>query len=149
MKKDRLTLQAENAILSGTRLTWRHHWALLKRRLIQFLGALIMEKDSDGTMVVSLSRVSWWLLLIPAIYVWVSSGGKLDAGAAVKDISPNHFNMLMILAGYTFGKKITDTAQMFINSRRVVQQPYIPQPIPIQPDTDNGNEPRPPSERWG
>lgn len=87
----------------------KSNWGKFKRKAVQLLGGLIMEKK-DGDYVISIGRVAWWLAFVPAVAIWIASGGNLDAGEAVKDISPNHFNMLMTLAGYNFGKKAVDLA---------------------------------------
>jgi hypothetical protein len=85
-------------------------WEAFKRRMIQLVGGLVMEKNKDGEWVISIGRVAWWLAFTPAVYIWISSGGSLEAGEALKDISPNHFNILVVLAGYNFGKKVTEAA---------------------------------------
>ena len=69
-----------------------------------------MERKGDDDYVISVGRVAWWLAFLPAVYIWVSGGGTLDAGEALKDISPNHFNILVVLAGYNYGKKVAYAA---------------------------------------
>lgn len=61
-----------------------------------FLSNLILE-FKHGKWVLSVGRVSWWLAFIPALKIWVESGG-------VQDISPHHSTILMILAAYNVGK---------------------------------------------
>jgi len=95
-----------------------NRWELIKKKLVQLLGGLIMEKNEDGLYVVSTGKVAWWLAFIPAIVIWILSGGKLDAGEALKDISPNHFNILLTLAGYNFAKKAVDAAKGYIASKQ-------------------------------
>lgn len=84
--------------------------AELKNKIRQLFGSLFMEKNKDE-WVASIGRVSWWLVFIPAIFIWASSGGSLDAGEATKDISPNHLSVLVLLAGYNFGKKVMDSVK--------------------------------------
>lgn len=95
-----------------------NRWELIKKKLVQLFGGLIMEKDEDGIYVISTGKAAWWLAFIPAIVIWVSSGGKLDAGEALKDISPNHFNILLTLAGYNFAKKAVDVAKSYVASKQ-------------------------------
>ena len=147
MKKDKIAESAETALMSGQRLTWRQFWSLIKIKFIQLLGGLIMEKDDEGMSVISLGRVSWWIVFVPAVGIWIASGGKLNAGEAIRDISPNHFNLLMILAGYNFSKKLTDTAKMFIGNKGTAQK----SPLPLPQTNGSGpeaNDPKPPSGRW-
>lgn len=93
------------SLVSGTKFTWK----AFCRRAIQFVGGLFMERKDDGEWVISIGRVSWWLAFSPALYIWISSGGLLEEGNPMKDISPNHLTILMTLAGYNFGKKVADT----------------------------------------
>lgn len=114
---DPLVKSAELAAAAGVALTRHQRWALMRRKILQLLGGLIMEKNEDGLYVISIGRVAWWMAFLPAIGIWIAGGGKLDAGDAVKDISPNHFNMLVLLAGYNFGKKITDIAKVIFSKK--------------------------------
>jgi hypothetical protein len=98
------------AALAITKPTLKLNWESFKAKVLQFFGGLIMEKKGDQ-YVVSIGRVAWWMAFIPAVSIWISSKGTLDAGKVIKDISPNHFNILVVLAGYNFGKRITDTAE--------------------------------------
>lgn len=86
-------------------------WEAIKKKAIQLIGGLIMEKNQDGIWTISLGRVSFWLAFAPAIFIWVSGGGILKEGVSLKDISPNHLTILLTLAGYNFGKKLTDTVK--------------------------------------
>jgi hypothetical protein len=87
-------------------------WPELKLKLIQLLGGLIMERDSElEAHVISLGKVAFWLVFVPALYVWVAGGGKLDAGNAIRDIAPNHLAVLLSLLGYNFGKKAVSAVQ--------------------------------------
>jgi hypothetical protein len=118
MMQDPLVKAAELSAMTGAALTRHQRWALTKKKLLQLLGGLIMEKNDEGVYVIAIGRVSWWMAFLPAIGIWIASGGKLNAGDAIRDISPNHFNVLVLLAGYNFGKKITDTAKIFITKKR-------------------------------
>jgi hypothetical protein len=95
-----------------------NRWEMIKKKLVQLLGGLIMEKNEDGLYVISTGKFAWWLAFIPAIVIWVTAGGKLDAGEALKDISPNHFNILLTLAGYNMSKRLTNVAKNFIASKQ-------------------------------
>jgi len=86
-------------------------WEAVKEKAIQLFGSLFMEQDSAGKWKISLGRVSFWLAFVPALYVWISGRGILDDGMAVTDISPNHLTMLLTLAAYNFGKKVSDTVK--------------------------------------
>jgi len=86
-------------------------WEGLKQKAIQLMGGLIMEKNVDGMWTISLGRASFWLAFVPALVIWIKGGGKLEAGMALKDISPNHLTVLLTLAGYNFGKKVADTVK--------------------------------------
>lgn len=85
-------------------------WAGIKEKSVRLLGGLLMEKSQDNVWTISLGRISFWLLFIPALVIWVSGDGVLSDGVPVKDISPNHLTLLLTLAAYNFGKKLTDTA---------------------------------------
>lgn len=82
----------------------REGWRYFKHKLIQLMGGLFMEKNDEGKYVVSLGRVSFWMLLMPAIWIWLGRGEFRDA-EAMRDISPNHANVLMWVLAYNLGKK--------------------------------------------
>ena len=117
MKRDPVIIAAELAAATGVVLTRHQRWALVRRKMLQLLGGLIMEKNEDGLYVISIGRVAWWMAFLPAIGIWISGGGKLDDGGALKDISPNHFNMLLVLAAYNMGKKMTDIVSKFVSPK--------------------------------
>lgn len=96
--------------LSLTKPSPKFTWDSFKEKVLQFFGGLIMEKK-DGKYVISIGRVAWWMAFLPAVAIWISSGGSLEAGEALKDISPNHFSILVVLAGYNFGKHATSAAE--------------------------------------
>lgn len=114
------------------------YWERLKYNLTHILGGLIMEKGEDGTWTVSIGRVAWWVAFIPAVIIWIHNG-QLDPSKAMKDIAPNHFNTLVFLAGYNFGKKLTDTAKVIFAPKNEVA-PTIPQPQASLPPQNNANE---------
>lgn len=96
----------------STELTKKQkYWCVFKKKLVTLFGSLIMEKDPKGDWVMSIGRVSWWLALMPAMYIWLRSGGLLEGGVSVRDIAPNHLTVLLTLAAYNFGKKVVDTAE--------------------------------------
>lgn len=87
-------------------------WQSVKDKLARYVGALVMEKDSDDRWVISIGRCSWWLAFLPALYIFVAAGTLEAAGEVVsKDITPNHLTILLALATYNFGKKIADTVK--------------------------------------
>lgn len=86
-------------------------WQALKHKAVHLFGSLFMEKDEDGTWKVSLARVSFWLAFLPAVVIWCYGRGIMDEGGSRFDISPNHYNTLLMLAGYNFGKKVADTVK--------------------------------------
>lgn len=88
------------ALASTKKITWES----FKQKAIQLFGGLFMEKKDDK-WTISLGRVSFWLVFLPALYVWLSGRGILNDGMAVKDIAPNHLTMLLTLAAYNFSKK--------------------------------------------
>lgn len=92
-------------LASGGKTTWKS----VKKTVFTFFGGLVMEKK-DGEWTTSIGRIAFWMAFVPAVYIWHSGGGSLEAGEALKDISPNHLTTLLALAGYNFGKKVTDTA---------------------------------------
>ena len=102
-------------------------WAAYKHKMIQFVGGLLMEKDYDsGRYVASLGRISFWMVLIPALHIWITGKGLLEEGEAIKDISSNHLTLLLSLLGYNFGKKASDTVSNIItikNNNRPPPQP--------------------------
>lgn len=67
---------------------------------VRFFGALFMERKR-GKWIVSVGRFSWWMAFMPALYIWIQSGGK-------QDITAHHVSVLLLLAGYNFGKKVVD-----------------------------------------
>ena len=73
-----------------TKETW-------KEKFMRLAMALIYEKKSNGRWTLSIGRVSWWVAFLPAAYIWVDSMGK-------QDITPHHLTVLLLLAGYNFGK---------------------------------------------
>lgn len=83
-------------------------WEKVKQKIVQLAGGLIMEKNKDGIWTVSLGRVSWWFIFLPALFIWITGNGILSGGEALKDISPNHLTVLLTLAAYNFGKKSID-----------------------------------------
>lgn len=104
--------QAAKKLFEGRnkKVNWKKTWYDFKHKCIQFFGGLLMEKNDEGHYVASMGRISWWIAFIPAVHIWMTSGGMLEAGEALKDISPNHLNVLIMLAGYNFGKKVVDAA---------------------------------------
>ena len=88
----------------------------LKNKVLQLLGGLVMEKKDDK-WIVSMGRVSWWMVFIPAIVIWMSSGAALDDKDPMKDISPNHLSVIVMMAGYNFGKKVVDSVGTAIKDR--------------------------------
>ena len=91
-------------------------WSKTKDILVRLLGALILEKNSKDQWVISTGKVSWWLVFIPAIYIWSLGKGVLgEGGAVLKDISPNHLKLLYTLAAYNFGKKGIDFAKQILS----------------------------------
>ncbi|KKM66174.1 hypothetical protein LCGC14_1483870 [marine sediment metagenome] len=64
-------------------------------KFISYFGALFMEKAENDKWRVSIGRTSWWLVLIPALYTWIGS---------TQDITAHHLTVLLLLAGYNFGK---------------------------------------------
>lgn len=71
-----------------------------KERLIRYIGALFME-ENKGKWYISIGRISWWLAFSPALYIWIDTLGK-------QDITPHHLTVLLLLAGYNFGKKVVN-----------------------------------------
>jgi hypothetical protein len=67
-------------------------------RFINYFGALFMERSTNNSWRISIGRVSWLAAFIPALYVWIESGGQ-------QDIAPHHLTVLLLLAAYNFGKK--------------------------------------------
>ena len=108
---------AEALATAGTIMVAYPKWDAFKHKAIQLFGGLIMEKNDEGAYVISVGRVAFWMAFLPAVGIWLSSKGQLSAGEAIKDISPNHFNMLVILAGYNLGKKAIDTVKSMWGSK--------------------------------
>jgi hypothetical protein len=115
--QDPLVKSAEKSAAAGITLTRHQKWALVRRKTLQLLGGLIMEKNDEGLYVISIGRVAWWIAFLPAVGIWIASRGTLDAGTALKDISPNHYNILLVLAGYNMGKHLTNVANNFISKK--------------------------------
>ncbi|KKM23461.1 hypothetical protein LCGC14_1614960 [marine sediment metagenome] len=67
-------------------------------KCIKYFGALFMEKIEKDEWKVSIGRISWWIVFADAMYIWISSVGE-------KDITDHHLTVLLLLAGYNFGKK--------------------------------------------
>ena len=84
-------------------------WENIKKKSIQLIGGLFMEKNAKGAWTISLGRVSFWLAFIPALVIWISGYGSLDDGISTKDISPNHLTILLTMITYNFGKKVAGT----------------------------------------
>lgn len=92
----------------------REHWGNIKHKIIQLLGGLVMEKNDAGRYVISMGRVAFWMLLLPAIWTWSGYGTYRDA-EVMKDISPNHVTVLLWLLGYNLGKKGISVASNVFN----------------------------------
>jgi hypothetical protein len=127
--QDPVVFSAERAAAAGMPLTRHQRWALTRRKILQLVGGLIMEKNDDGLYVISIGRVALWAAFLPAIGIWIYGKGGMDGGEAVRDISPNHFNMLMTLIAYNMGKKITDIAKIAFNRKD-------PEPSAVDKDAD-------------
>lgn len=90
-------------------------WEKFKHKLIQLFGGLILEDRGDGVYVVSLGRVSFWLVFIPALFIWYSavldtkSVGILQASQNLKDLPPSLMNTLTFLLSYNITKHISKT----------------------------------------
>jgi hypothetical protein len=111
-------------------------WQKVKEKTLQLFGSLIMEKDNEtGHWKMSLARVAWWLVFIPALYIWITGKGIIDVGTgnAATDISPNHFNVLLMLTGYNFGKKLNSTVQKWVTTKK--SNSSNPS-VPIMPDSE-------------
>ena len=85
-------------------------WEKIKKTLQSF-GSLFMEKNDKDEWNLSLGRVSFWIVFIPAVYIWVSGNGTLADGISTKDISPNHLAILLTMITYNFGKKVSDVVK--------------------------------------
>src|SRR5271168_3619269 len=92
-------------------------WKLFKHKLLQLLGGLVLEDRGDGVYIVSLGRVSFWLVFIPALFVWYSainntgSVGVLMANQTLKDPPAGMLNILMFLLSYNITKHISSTVK--------------------------------------
>jgi len=75
-------------------------WERCKDLALRFVGGLFMERKGE-VWAISVGRVSWWLAFSPALYIWIDSVGK-------QDITPHHLTVLLLLAGYNFGKKVVE-----------------------------------------
>jgi len=76
-----------------------------KEKFMRYFGALLFEKK-DKKWVISIGRISWWLAFSPALVVWIDNVGKPVADQM--DITAHHLTVLLLLAGYNFGKKVTE-----------------------------------------
>lgn len=75
-----------------------------KDKLMRLLMALLYERKNNQ-WVISVGRVSWWLAFGPALYIWTW---------VREDITEHHLTVLLLLAGYNFGKKVVDG---FVNKK--------------------------------
>lgn len=96
--------------------SWKALWEDTKDKAMRFFAALIMERDKKDRWTISIGRVSWWLAFLPALYIFIaafqSTANVTEAAEMVsRDITPNHLTILLTLAGYNFGKKLSETAQ--------------------------------------
>jgi hypothetical protein len=97
-------------------------WQTIRHRIMHLLGSLIMEKNEVGEWQISLARVSWWLAFLPAVGIWIYGRGFIEKGNPVTDISPNHFNTLVFLAAYNFGKKVADVVKLAVAGKNPTPQ---------------------------
>jgi len=85
--------------------TIKPSWMEVKLKLIQLLGGLFMERDESlgelGTYVVSLGKLAFWCVFVPALYIWLPGG----------EITSNHLTTLLTLLAYNFSKKAIGAAQ--------------------------------------
>lgn len=80
-------------------------------KFLKYFGPLFMEKKNGSTSLsFSVGRVSWWIVFVPAVYIWVSTLGE-------QDISDHHAAMLLILAGYNLGKHGLETLKSKISNQ--------------------------------
>ncbi|MFA5024222.1 MAG: hypothetical protein WC523_04660 [Patescibacteria group bacterium] len=97
-------MQMDNDTIAAN--TMRPTWPEVKQKLIQLFGGLIMEQDEQGLYIMSLGKVSFWILFTMACAIWIASGGKIIDGNPVRDIPPNMLTVLLTLIGYNIGKKV-------------------------------------------
>lgn len=83
-----------------------------KEKIKNMFAPLVMEKKGDQWRG-SVGRVSWWLAFAPALYIWISAHVKGNGS----DISPNHLTILLTLATYNLGKKITSFLDKMYQSK--------------------------------
>lgn len=76
-----------------------------KEKFMRLIGALLFEKK-ENKWTISVGRISWWLTFSPALYIWVDGMGK--PGIESLDITEHHLTVLLLLAGYNFGKRVVD-----------------------------------------
>lgn len=91
---DAMATVAEELVKPTPPETWR-------QKLMRYAGALFFEKK-EGKWVISIGRISWWLAFSPALWIWIENMG------GDKDITEHHLTVLLLLAGYNFGKKVVD-----------------------------------------
>ena len=65
------------------------------KKIFYFLSGLIVEGESNK---ISLGRASWWVIFGSAVKILLSGNSITD----------HHLTVLLLLAGYNFGKKVVD-----------------------------------------
>lgn len=105
---DAMATVAEELIKEDFKESW-------KDKLMRLAMALFYEKK-EGKWAISVGRISWWLAFSPALYIWIDSKG-------IQDISEHHLTILIILAGYNFGKKVVDKFKKLTTTASPVDGP--------------------------
>jgi len=98
--EDKTKVQAADAMATVAEELIKEDKETLKEKLMRYFFALFFEYKK-GKWVISIGRISWWLAFSPALYIWIDSLGK-------QDITDHHLTVLLLLAGYNFGKKVVD-----------------------------------------
>jgi hypothetical protein len=80
--------------------------------LIRLFGGLFMTKHS-GNWHISLGKLSFWIVLTPAIVVWCQNIWS----EPIRDISANHIQMIFVLTAYNLGKKVTDVVKTAMDKK--------------------------------
>lgn len=88
----------------------------MKNKSLNIFGKLFMEQDTRGNWGVSAGRIAFWLVFLPALWIWLQNI-NIAAGAPLKDISANHYYMLCIMSAYNFGKKVKDAIVQHLASK--------------------------------
>ena len=104
-------------------------------KIVDFFAGIIMEHDDDGSWTISLGRLAFWACFVPAVLIWAQNVIQPDI-TKLKDVTPNHLSLLMILLAYNLGKKLPGMIQSIRGGSGQTIQPITINPNPAPSEVE-------------